>query len=105
MASAAMQRRPSDEPGTVPFTRSSLDVLRALMVRFHDLQRPLPEYSIIELALQRLYNEYCLVGHEIQATDPASMRLLKKNSREVLNARYREYMELETVILRKRRTA
>lgn len=105
MSSEVTHRRPSDEPSAVPFTRASLDALRGLMVRFRDLQRPIPEHVVIEIALQRLYNEYCLYDSDIQPSDIASMSLLKKNSREVLNARWREYCTIETVVLRNKRTA
>ena len=105
MTPTMQRRQQSDEPGAVPFTRDSLDALRSLMVRFRDLQRPMPEHEIVAIALHRLHNEYCLFDKDIQPADRSSMRHLKKNSRDVLNARYREYCDLETVILRKRRTA
>jgi len=97
--------RPSDELSSVPFTRESRDMLRALAVRFHDLARPLPEHAIVEVALRRLYSEYCLFDSEVQPTDVTSTRLIKRNSLQVLQARYREYMNLETIVIRKRRTA
>ena len=101
----ASHTRPSDGIGGVPLTRDSLDTLRALAVRFRELARPLPEHVIVEIALRRLYSEYCLYDKDIQPTDTTSTRLIKRNSLQVLAARYREYMNLETVILRKRRTA
>lgn len=103
--SAITRARPSDQLAAVPFTRDSVGTLRALAVRFSELQKPLPEYAIIEIALRRLYNEYCLSDNEVQASDVASTRLIKRNSMQVLQARYREFCDLETVIIRKRRTA
>ena len=83
--------RSKTTPTSVPFTRASLDALRGLAVRFNDLQRPLPDHAIVELALRRLYSEYCLFDNDIRATDSESTRLIKKNSRAVLSMRYREY--------------
>lgn len=91
-------------PGAVPFTRQSLDTLRALVVRFAELQKPLPDHLIVELALMRLYNEYCLYDSDIRPSDLTSTRLIKKNSKAVLDARYREYTDLEVVTYRSRRT-
>jgi hypothetical protein len=105
MTPTATRHMPSDDLASVPFTRDSLDCLRALAVRFNALARPLPEHSIIEIALRRLYYEYCPGDKDIQPSDQASIRLIKRNSMQVLQARYREYCDLETVILRKRRTA
>lgn len=90
------------EPTAVPFTRASLDGLRKLRSCFHALARPLPEYAIVEIAILRLCSEYCLDDNEIQATDLDSARLIKKNSRQVLDARYREYRDIEVVTYRSR---
>ena len=76
----------------VPFTRPCLDRLRELSTRFAALARPLPDYAIIELAVTRLYHEYCLYANEIQVSDPASVKLIKAQSRAVLEARYREHV-------------
>jgi hypothetical protein len=105
MTLGTTRTRTPDNLAAVPFTRDSLDTLRDLKVRFHQLARPLPEHVIIEIALRRLHNEYCLADSDIQLTDPKSTRYIKRNSIQVLAARYREYSDLETVVIRKRRSA
>lgn len=103
MATAALPQSPAQQAG-VPFTRKSLNTMRALAARFKDLQKPLPDYMVVELALERMYHEYCLYDNEIQESDSKSTRLIKRasTSRAVLNQRYPEFRDIEVVTYRSR---
>lgn len=81
------------DPSGVPFTRASLDGLRALSTRFALLQRPIPNHVIVEIAIARLCAEYCLYDSEIQPSDTPTIQQIKKSSRNVLSLRYREYAD------------
>ena len=102
---ATMTAKQSNGIGGVPLTRASLDSLHALAVRFFELGKPLPEHVIVELALQRLYSEYCLFDSQVRDSDPQSVRLIKKNSRDVLAVRYREFGDVNPIPHPRKRSA
>jgi hypothetical protein len=88
----------------VPFTRDSLDCLRELGLRFKALGRPLPDHLIVELAIRKLYHEYCLYANDMQISDTPSIKLMKQ-SKAVLDARYREFVDAERPSPKARRQA
>lgn len=86
--------RQSAPPLPVPFTRDSLDCLRELALRFKALGRPLPDHLIVELAIRKMYHEYCLYANDVQISDTPAIKLMKQ-SRAVLDARYKEFIDSE----------
>lgn len=104
MAFADRAKR-TDDPSSVPFTRASLDGLRALSARFALLQRPIPNHVIVEIAIARLCAEYCLYDNEIQPSDTLTVQRIKQSSRSVLSLRYREYADAAIAARKAKRTA
>jgi len=74
----------------VALTPDGFDLMDQLASRFTQLGRPSPRSLILEIALMRLFHEFCLYGNKRDRSAPESTRAIIRHggSPEILRLRY-----------------